>query len=210
MKPRVVILALCATILSMACASTSTPSIDRSDSFRVVGRENDVRVDAQLFTRQIGPSSPVSLVYEVKNLSSHPILFAPIEPTVAYHADSRTITVGLGAEIPVAEALPAMISLAPGESRSFTAGAALKLAVPTAFRSAHPRFIQVRLNYLRDLAGIEGWIDSSAAASEPSEGLFRTWVEHIAAVVTNALPIRWGGRDQPGMPEVDAARRFPQ
>ena len=210
MTPRVVILAFLATILSMACASTSTPSVDPSDSFRVVGRENDVRVDAQLFTRQIGPSSPVSLVYEVKNLSSHPILFAPIEPTVAYHADSRTITVGLGAEIPVAEALPAMVSLAPGESRSFTAGAALKLAVPTAFRSAHPRFIQVRLNYLRDLAGIEGWIDSSAAASEPGEGLFRTWVEHIAAVVTNALPIRWGARDQPEMPSVDAARRFPQ
>ena len=210
MKPRVVILALCATMFSVACASTSTPSVDPSDSFRVVGRENDVRVDSQLFTSQIGPSSPVSLVYEVKNLSSHAILFAPIEPTVAYHADSRTITVGLGAEIPVAAALPAMVSLAPGESRSFTAGAALQLAVPTAFRSAHPRFIQVRLNYLRDVAGIERWIDSSAAASEPSEGLFRTWVEHIAAVVTNALPIRWGGRDQPDMPSVDASRRFPQ
>lgn len=208
MKPRVVILAFCATMMSMACATTSTPSIDPSDSFRVVGRENDIRVDAQLHTRQIGPSSPVSLVYQVKNLSSHPIMFAPIEPTVAYHADSRTITVGLGAEIPVVEALPAMISLAPGESRSFTAGAALKLAVPNALRN--PRFIQVRFNYLRDPAGIEGLIDSSVVASEPSEGLFRTWVEHIAAVVTNALPIRWGGRDRTGAPAVDASRRFPQ
>jgi hypothetical protein len=210
MKSRVVCLALCATMLSMACASTSTPSVDPSESFRVVGRENDVRIDAQLHTRQIGPSSPVSLVYEVRNLSSHPIMFAPIEPTVAYHADSRTITVGLGAEIPVVEALPAMVSLAPGETRSFTAGAALKLAVPNAIRSAHPRFIQVRFNYLRDPAGIEGWIDSSTVASEPGEGLFRTWVEHIASVVTNALPIRWGGRDQTGMPAVDASRRFPQ
>jgi hypothetical protein len=207
MKPRVFILALCATMFSMACATT--PAIDPSDSFRVVGRENDVRVDAQLYTRQIGPSSPVSLVYEVKNLSSHPIMFAPIEPTVAYHADSRTITVGLGAEIPVAEALPAMVSLVPGESRSFTAGAALKLAVPSAVRSAHPRFIQVRFNYLRDPSGIEGLIDSGVMASEPSEGLFRTWVEHIAAVVTNALPIRWGGKDQTGMPPIDASRRFP-
>jgi hypothetical protein len=207
MKPRVLILALCATMLSMACATTSPPSVDPSDSYRVVGRENDVRVDAQLRTRQIGPSSPVSLVYEVKNLSSDPIMFAPIEPTVAYHADSRTITVGLGAEIPVIDALPAMVSLAPGESRSFTAGAGLKLAIPNSLRSAHPRFIQVRFNYLRDPSGIEGWIASGATASEPPEGLFRTWVEHIAAVMTNALPIRWGARDQPGT--VDASRRFP-
>jgi hypothetical protein len=210
MKPRVLILALCVTMLSMACATTSTPSVDPSDSFRVVGRENDIRVDAQLHTRQIGPSSPVSLVYEVKNLSSHPIMFAPIEPTLAYHADSRTITVGLGAEIPVVEALPAMVSIAPGETRSFTVGAALKLAVPNAIRSAHPRFIQVRFNYLRDSSGIEGFIDSGTVASETSEGLFRTWVEHIAAVVTNALPIRWGGRDQAGVPAIDASRRFPQ
>lgn len=210
MKPRIVLLACCATILSMACATTHTPSVDHSDSFRVVGRENDVRIDAQLHTRQVGPTSPVSIVYQVRNLSSHPIMFAPIEPTVAYHADSRTITVGLGAEIPIVEALPAMVSIAPGESRSFTAGAGLKFAVPDAVRSAHPRFIQVRFNYLRDPAGIEGWIDSSAVASEPSEGLFRTWVEHIAAVVTNALPIRWGGRDRAGMPAIDASRRFPQ
>lgn len=210
MKSCAFAVALAATLFSVACATNSAPSIDPSNSFRVLGRENDVRIDAQLITRQIGRGSSVSLVYEVTNLSSQAIMFAPIEPTVAYHADSRTITVGLGAEIPAVEALPSMVSLAPGRSRSFTTGAALTFSVPQTLRSAHPRFIQVRFSYLRDPSGIEGWIEPGELAAEASEGLFHTWVDHIAAIVTNALPIRWGERDSRGTPSVDAANRFPQ
>lgn len=209
MKALAIFVALCAAVFLAACASTSTPTVDLDDSFRVLGRENDVRIDAQLFTREIGPSSPVGLVYEVKNFSSEPILFAPIDPSVEYHPDSRTITVGLGAEIPVAEALPAMVAIRPGESRSFTTGAAVTMPVARGLTGLEqPRFIQVRVNYLRGTERIDDLVE--AETPQLSEGLFRSWVDHIAAVVTNALPIRWGASRRGAAPLVDASSQFPR
>lgn len=190
----VVLIASAAILLSTACASTP-PRVDMSESFRVLGRENDVRIDAQLQTNSFAATSFVSLVYEIENLGRSPIAFAVLEPTVDYLPDSRMITVGIGAEIPRDDALPKMVRIAPGERRAFTAGARLSVGAARVARFA-PRYLQVKLHYLDEADPFQPYLDEATV----DERLFRTWIDHIAAVVTNALPIRWEGSGRNDLP----------
>lgn len=191
-----------------ACASTP-PAVDMRESMRVLGRENDVRVHAQIFTNDVRPGALVAITYEIENLRPEPIVFAPVPPSVDYLASNRTITVTLGSEIPDGEALPKLIRIAAGEKVGFTTGA--RISVPPTPRSAlrnHPRYLQVRLSYLDGAEPFEPWLQAEAArgARGMDDGLFRSWIDHVAAVVTNALPIRWSG----SLPsEAGAASRSP-
>lgn len=183
-------------LVATACSSSSTPAVDMSESFRFLGREDDVRIDAQVLTSQFGPSSNVTLVYEVRNLRSDPIAFIPVEPTIGYESESRTITLGLGAEIPVGPDQPRLVRIESGQSLSFTVGA--RLAVPLAvssMRRLQPRYLRVKFHYLEGARDFEPWLEASTPSAADEERLFRKWVDHIAAVVTNALPIRWGSKN---------------
>lgn len=195
-------------LLAGACAS-APPAVDMRDSMRVVGREADVRVDAQILTNEVRPGSLVAITYEIENLRSEPIVFAPVAPAVEYLASSGTITVTLGSEIPDGDALPRLIRIAAGEKVGFTTGA--RISVPPTPRSAlrnHPRYLQVRLSYLDGAEPFEPWLQTgpSSTARALDEGLFRNWIDHVAAVVTNALPIRWSGSPPS---EAGAASRSP-
>jgi hypothetical protein len=205
--------ALAATLLAAACASTpqtvSTLPTDASadKSLRVLGRDNDVRIEARVLTNVIRQAGTVSIAYDVENFRNEPIVFAALDPTVDYEASSRTLTLGLGSEIPVEAAFPRLVLIAPGERKTFTAGARISVPVGSTVRSG-PRYLQVRFNYLDGAGPFEPLIASGAVAEADEEGLFRSWIDHIAAVVTNALPIRWGGAAR--SPMGSASERSPR
>lgn len=207
MKSSSLCLASATLVVATACTSSAPPRVDMSESLRVLGRENDVRIDAQLYTNHLGPSSLVTVVYEIHNLRSEPIVYAELTPTVVYHSETRTITVALGAEIPRADTFPKMIRIESGETRSFTAGA--RLSIPpsgSSLQRREPRYLQVRFNYLDGARAFEPYLRAEGA-EKLDEGLFRKWVDHIAAIVTNTLPIRWGG--SPGSGFTSATSRTP-
>ncbi|HSN69123.1 MAG TPA: hypothetical protein VLV48_07755 [Thermoanaerobaculia bacterium] len=175
---------------------TTAPTDASADkSLRVLGRDNDVRIEAKVLTNEFRQSSLVAISYDIENLRSEPIVFAALDPSVEYESSSRTLTVNLGTEIPLEQAFHRLVRIAPGEVRTFTAGARISVPGGSATRSA-PRFLQVRVNYLDGAAPFEPLIASGSLAPADEEGLFRSWVEHVAAVVTNALPIRWGGSER--------------
>lgn len=188
------ILLVAAALLTTACSSTSTASVDKSESFRFLGREDDIRIDAQITSGDLGPASNVSLVYEVHNLGSDWIVFAPLDPTVGYESATQTITLGLGAEIPLENALPRLVRIEPGQTRTFTAGAHLSVPLASRAHRAHmqPRYLRVKVHYLDGAEELVPWLEAATAGPPDEEKLFRSWVDHIGAVVTNALPIHWG------------------
>lgn len=194
------LMAACSTSQSSVSTTPTDSSVDKS--FRVLGRDNDVRIEAQVLTNEIRQAALVAITYEIENFRSQPIAFVPLDPTVDYEPGSRTLTVGLGSEIPVEEALPRLVRILPGERKTFSTGA--RISVPSASTTRFgPRFLQLRLNYLDGTEVFEPLI-----ASGDHDGLFRSWLDHIAAVVTNALPIRWGGGDRT-MAATSAAERMP-
>ncbi len=202
--------ALAATLLAAACGSTQSSiatsptdaSVDKS--LRVLGRDNDVRIEAQVLTNEVRQAGTISIAYEIENFRSEPIAFIPGQPTVDYEPGSRTLTVGLGSEIPAEDVLPRLIRIAPGERMTFTTGAHIAVPGGSTMRSG-PRFLQVRLSYLDGTAAIEPLIANRGASATDQEGLFRSWLDHIAAVVTNALPIRWGPGERTMMSAADRA-----
>ncbi len=204
--------AFAAALLTAACSTTqssvSTTPTDASvdKSFRVLGRDNDVRIEAQVLTNEISQAGTVGITYEIENLRSTPIAFAPLDPTVDYEPGSRTLTVGLGSEIPVEEALPRLVRILPGERKTFSTGA--RISLPSAANRVGPRFLQLRFNYLDGTEPFDPLIASGGRPAEDRDGLFRTWLDHIAAVVTNALPIRWGGSER-SLASDGAAERMP-
>ena len=204
--------ALAATLLAAACASTpqavSTDPTDASadKSLRVLGRDNDVRIEALVLANEFRQSSLVAISYDIENLRPEPIVFAALDPTVEYEPSSRTLTLSLGTEIPLEHAYSKLVRIAPGERRTFTSGARISVPAGSAVRSG-PRYLQVRFNYLDGAAPFEPLLASGSLATEDEEGLFRSWIDHIAAVVTNALPIRWGGGER-GL-GVSASQRTP-
>jgi hypothetical protein len=206
--PTNVSVALTATILAAACASTPQPVSTRAadpgidKSLRVLGRDNDVRIEARVTTNEIRQSGLVAIAYDIENFRAEPIVFAVLDPTVDYEPSSRTLTVGLGSEIPREEALPRLVRIAPGERKSFSTGARISVPVGAMARSG-PRYLQVRVSYLEGAAPFEPLMAGGALSRDAEDGLFRSWVDHLAAIVTNALPIRWGGAERPMMGAAD-------
>lgn len=204
--------AFAAALLTAACStgqsSVSTTPTDASvdKSFRVLGRDNDVRIEAKVLTNEIRQAATVAITYEIENLRNEAIAFAPLDPTVDYEPGSRTLTVGLGSEIPVEEAFPRLVRILPGERKTFSTGARINVPSASATRFG-PRYLQLRFNYLDGTEPFEPLITNGGHATDDQEGLFRNWLDHIAAVVTNALPIRWGAGADRAM--VSAADRAP-
>jgi hypothetical protein len=194
--------ALAAALLAAACASTPDPVATQATdatadkSLRVLGRDNDVRIEARVLSNEIRQAGTVLIAYEIENLRSEAIAFAPLDPTIDYEPSSRTLTVGLGSEIPVEEAFPRLVRIGPGERKTFTTGA--RIAVPVGISSARsgPRFLQLRFSYLDATEAFDSLIAGGGAVPADHENLFRSWLDHLAAVVTNALPIRWGASDR--------------
>ncbi|MHB9001926.1 MAG: hypothetical protein ACYC9N_20705, partial [Thermoanaerobaculia bacterium] len=110
---RQAIIVAVAVILS-ACSSIKAPQEEQT----VIGRENDVRLEARLLAQGIGPNARVAITYDIQNLRSKPIAVADLNASSEYEVASRTITIHIGAEVPGNELVPRLLLINTGGTES--------------------------------------------------------------------------------------------
>lgn len=200
-------LALAATALLHAPAA-SAATIDMDDPRRVVGREGDVRVDAQLLHDTVSPGSAVGITYQIQNFSSSPVAIADKVAAASFDSDTRTITLSVGAEVPPDGKMPHLVTIAPGEKKIFRAGATPALtaaALRTSFAAA-PAYVQVKVTILRDLAPFESLIAQQGREPQMlSDELFDQWFESNDTIFLNTVPVHFSRRGQSSFAGADRA-----
>lgn len=186
-------------VLAAGCASSGTV-VNPEEPRRVVGTENDVRIDAQVFGEKISAATALPIRYEITNQRNTPIAVADIVPHSSYDEETRTITIDLGSEVPGTELLPRLITIAPGEKKSFSTAARVRIAMPGDVRSLAagiPATLRIKLNFLGgELNPFEPLLTMTQKAINDrtlADALFPTWVEMNEVVYTNAIPMRWEG-----------------
>jgi hypothetical protein len=199
MKPVIVASAL---LLAAACTSTSPPvpsakpgNVNMKEPRRMVGTENSVRIDAEIYGEDLVQGASIAIKYDVTNQRPQPILIADLIPQTNYDPDTRTITIDIGSEIPGEEFLPRLISIPSGARRSFQTGAHVNVRVPMQSPwTPRPNALQLRINFLGETAPFLKLIDIPERAVRDRQlaaEIFPKWVEGNETVTTNALPMRW-------------------
>jgi hypothetical protein len=218
MTPIARILCLLALLLAVACNSTTPPApattpgkINMKEARRMVGTENGVRVDAEIYGEEMIQGASVAIKYEITNQRPTPILIADLIAQSTYDPDTRIVTIDIGSEIPGAELLPRLISIPSGERRTFNTGAHINIRLPpNSPWTPKPRALQLRVNFLSDPAPFAMLIDIPERAvrdKKLADELFPKWVEGNETVTTNALPMRWQGPRTTGIEDAPPARR---
>ena len=183
-------------------------SIDMNDPRRSVGREDDVRVDAQLLTDTVSPGTPIGVTWQIQNFTDSQVAVATRVIDATYDEDSRTITLSIGSEVPQDGNMPAMVVIAPGEKKVFRAAATARVTPSAARgRNAAPRFVQVKVSILRNLAPFLSLLARQTPTARPerlSDELFEQWFESTDTIFLNTLPVQWNA--QSASSSVDAER----
>ena len=193
--------AVAVSLLSAAVAAAA--HVDFNDPRRALGREGDVRVDAQLAQDVIGPNAPITVTYQIQNLSNATIAVADRITETDFDLESLTVTLSIGAEIPPAAQMPHLVTISPGEKRVLTSGSLLHVAVPTVRTrwAAVPRYVQVRVTVLKDVIPfaklIEQQIRTAAPVALPNN-MFDRWVEASDTILLNPIPVYWKGESDRG------------
>jgi hypothetical protein len=204
-------------LLAAACNSTAPPapaskpgSINMKEPRRMVGTENNVRVDAEIYGEDMIQGSSLAIKYEITNQRATPILIADLIAQTNYDPDTRTVTIDIGSEIPGEELLPRLISIPSGERRTFNTGAHINIRVPlNSPWTPKPRALQLRVNFLGDPAPFVRLVDIPERAvhdKKLADELFPKWVEGNETVTTNALPMRWQGPRPSGIEDTPASQ----
>jgi hypothetical protein len=183
-------------VLLLVSSTAHAAGVDFKDPRRALGREDNIRVDAQMLQDTISPGTAISVTYQIENLSEAPIAIADKVADATFDPDSQTITLSIGAEIPPGAAMPHLATIAPGQTRTFRIGAAPQMVVANSKSPwAHvPRFVQIIVNVLRDLGPFTNLLAQQAKSTTPPQlpnGLFDTWVASVSSVELNVLPVRW-------------------
>jgi hypothetical protein len=165
-------------LLAISYGTTSTVAA-ASKSERVLGLDDDVRVEATVLPNPTSPGNKVRIIYEIENRRPEPIAIYDIESVTSYDPETRMITVDLGAEVPVGQGDPILILSA--EKRTFERTVTLS-GIPPMFRKAM-NFIRFRLHFLNN----DRWEDS--VEPDSGEPAFLRWVEYKRTVHTNSIPI---------------------
>src|SRR5512146_2314204 len=110
-------------------AAALAAHVDMNDPRRALGREDDVRIDAELMQDSVSSGSAVGVTYQIQNLSNDPIAIADKVCDVSYDADERTVVVSIGADVPKDGVMPKLVVLAPNEKKTFTAGGIVRVTV---------------------------------------------------------------------------------
>jgi hypothetical protein len=204
MKPSKLSVLLSAIALHASVALAG--SIDMDDPRRVVGREDDVRVDAQLVQDTVSPGSPIGVTYQIQNFSPAPVAIADKVASASYDADTHTITLAIGSEVPQ-ERMPHLTTIAPGEKKVFRAGATAAFnAVELRAAQASPHYVQVKVSILRDLTPFAALLSANAADQPLPDDLFEKWFESNDTIFLNTVPVRFSPRAR-GSNFVGADRR---
>lgn len=201
-----------AVLVLLLLTACSTTTVDMSEPRRVVGTESLVRVDAEI-DDQTRAGAAVGITYVITNQRTTAIAVADILPESTWDAETQTVTVSIGSEVPGETILPRLVKIAPGEKKSFVTTARVARLIPT--RTADPRqapstLLRLKVNFLGDTGPFAELIDvpeKGIADPKRADELFAAWLERNEAVYTNAVPVHVTvGR--PGT-EADAERRAP-
>lgn len=200
-----------AVLLTAAVAQAAR--VDMKDPRRALGSDDDVRIDAEVPRDTVSPDSPISVTYQVENLSSGWIAIADKVSDLSYDPESRTITLSLGAEVP-ANTLPHLTAIAPGEKKTFIGGAVGHIAVPSRGPfTAAPRYVQIKVNVLRDLTAFRVVLEKQAQAAAPpvamTAAMFDAWLDASDSILLNTIPVRWSPRSH-GPSAEDATNARPR
>lgn len=187
---------LAATLVLAGCASTARNSpVNQDEPRRVVGTENDVRIDAEIFGDHLGSSVTIPLKYDITNSRAAAIAIADLIPETTYDDETQTVTVNIGSEVPGRTLLPRLISIGPGEKKSFTTAARVNLLIPGGTPNSRiPRAMRIKVNFLDDTAQFKQLIaipERGVYDPKLADELFPKWLERNVTVYTNALPMRW-------------------
>ncbi len=157
--------------------------VDMNDPRHAVGREDDIRIDAQVLQQEISSNSPLNVTYQIQNLTSAPIAVADKTYDTDYDPETRTIVVSIGCHVHVA--VP---------------------AIRTPW-TAVPRYVQIKVVVLRDLGQFAGLIERQAGSAVqpafPNE-LFDQWVEASDSVFLNPVPVHWSAAPARGVASAES------
>lgn len=200
------------SVMLVSAGCTSTKPVDMKEARRVVGTENGVRVDAEVFGDRLSPNTSIALKYDITNQRGAPILVADILPQANYDPDTQTVTISIGTEIPGEQFLPRLIPIQPGEKKSFQTGVhVIIVANPSTPWQPRPNALRLRINFLGDsqpFADLISMPEKAMHNPQLAEALFPKWVERNETVMTNTLPMRWAlGAPEPAAPQLPARRR---
>lgn len=178
-----------------AAAAVSAASIDMTDPRRALGRENGIRVDAQLLRETVSHGVPIGITYQIENLSQSSIAIATKVADTSYDEDSRTITLSVGSEVPPDGNMPQMIVIAPGEKKVLSAGATpvLRAANSRNAFSSFPRFVQVKVAILRNIRPFAKLLEKQDGRSRQrlTDEQFDQWFESNDTIFLNTVPVHY-------------------
>lgn len=177
--------------LVLAASTAGAAGIDMEDPRRALGREGDIRIDAQLLRDSVGPGMPISITYQIHNLSTSAVAIAHKVTDSSYDEDSRTITMVVGSEVPPDGNMPSMVVVAPGEKKILQAAVTPLMSAAALKSLAVPRFVQVKIAILRDLGPFLTLIQQhgSRAKQRLSDAQFEQWFDSNDTIFLNAVPV---------------------
>jgi hypothetical protein len=185
-------------------ACSSGASVDLSEPTRLLGRSEQVRIDAQLTGDHFNPGQLVAIRWDVTNERDEPIFVAEVVPRAFHDPGTGVVTIEIGSALPP-EGAAKIARIASGERKSFSAGVRMPRAV--AVRRDEPcvdsqqsgpqppRQIRAELHFLRELPQSGRFSltsDGVLQEAETAPELFDFWVERNESLTTNAIPIYWG------------------
>lgn len=187
-----------ATFLGGCATQQQQKAVDLKESRRVVGTENDVRIDAEVFGDKLSHATTLPLKYDITNHRAQTILIADLLPDSTYDDETQTVTITIGSEVPGEQMLPRLIPIAPGEKKTFNTAAhvAISSNAGTTPWMRKPRAVQLRVNFLTDPTAFQELIsipERAVADKDLAAKLFPKWVEQNETVTTNSLPMHWTG-----------------
>ena len=199
MKPKI-LLPIAASILYTATAFAAR--VDMTDPRRALALEDDLRIDAELTDDSIGSGSTIGITFQVQNNTRKPVALATKMTDSSYDPDSQTVTISIGAEVPNGPAMPHLAVIKAGDTRTFTTAAAVHVVMPNIHSPfvAYPRYVQVKVNVLRDIAPFSDLIAQQRDTAQPPlpDTLFETWIQSNDAIFLNPIPVHWKSGHSPG------------
>lgn len=167
---------MAAALLAISCTTTDPNHSDFSKSERVLGLDDDVRVEAIVFADPLQRNG-VRIICDVENRRADPIVIYDVHSLAIYDPDTHTLTVNLGAEVPSRDA--EAVAILSAESRRFEQTVSFDSIPPVLRRMTN--FVKVRLHFLRESVQLAG----------PGEDLPSVvrWAEYKRTVDTNSVPV---------------------